>query len=195
MSPKHTLRFVLAVAVLAGCEEDKATSPHSPEQRMPPDHPSANNLVPSDLSTQPAVAVARTERNKAIVRRVVEQLFNAGNLVVADDLFAPTWIDHNPGVPALPPGPAGAKILVTGLRTAFPDLRLTVEDMIAEGDRVADRFTVRGTHLGSLNGIPPTGRKVAFTGSAFHRVVDGKLVESWANLDDLGLLRQLGVVP
>lgn len=134
------------------------------------------------------------EENKAVVRRVVDEVFNRGNLAAADQLVTANWIDHNPSVPGLPPGPAGLKALVGVLRGAFPDLQLTIDDMVAQDDLVADRFTIRGTHRGDFNGIPATGKSVVFTGSAIHKVAAGRLVESWANLDDLGLLKQLGVI-
>jgi predicted ester cyclase len=102
---------------------------------------------------------------------------------------------HSTGSPEPIRGPQGLKELVTTLRTAFPDLRLTVDDMVAEGDKVVDRFMARGTHQGELFGIAATGKQVAWLGIAIHRIVGGQLVETWASPDTLGLMRQLGAVP
>jgi steroid delta-isomerase-like uncharacterized protein len=103
--------------------------------------------------------------------------------------------DHDPAVPGLPPGPAGLKPIIAGFRAAFPDLQVTVEDQIAEGDKVVTRYTMRGTHQGAFMGLPPTGKHVTVSGIQIERVVQGQIVEHWRKSDDLGMMQQLGAVP
>jgi steroid delta-isomerase-like uncharacterized protein len=132
--------------------------------------------------------------NKAISRRADEELFNRGNLAVAEKLFAPDFVYHDPAGEELS-GPEDVKAYAAMLRAAFPDLHQTIEDQIAEGDKVAYRWTARGTHDGELMGIAPTGKRVEFTGIAVARLANGKIEEIWENYDALGMIRQLGVVP
>ncbi len=132
--------------------------------------------------------------NKAIVRRYVEEVLNKKNLALIDELFASTFIDHDTSMPEAK-GPAGIKRVAAMVHASFPDLHFTVEDMVAEGDKVVYRYTVRGTHLGDFMGIAPTGKQFAVTGIHIYRVADGKLQEEWENWDMLGLMRQLGVLP
>jgi steroid delta-isomerase-like uncharacterized protein len=132
--------------------------------------------------------------NKAISRRADEELFNRGNLDVADELFTPDFVYHDPGGGELR-GPENVKGYAAMLRAAFPDLHQTIEDQIAEGDKVAYRWTARGTHEGELMGIAPTSKRVTFTGIAVARLADGKIQEIWENYDALGMMQQLGVVP
>lgn len=129
------------------------------------------------------------------MRAIPEQIFNEGNLDAADRLFAADYIEHVPILPGLPPGVAGLKVFATALRNAFPDLQYTVEDLIAEGDKVAVRASMRGTHKGEFMSIPPTGKQATWTEIHLCRFADGKVVEHWANGDQLGMLQQLGVVP
>ncbi len=132
--------------------------------------------------------------NKDIVRRVLEEIYNQGNLDVADETFAADYIWHNVSGPDVH-GPEGMKQHAIMVRNAFPDIHITAEDMIAEGDRVATRWTIVGTHKGEFVGIPPTGVQVTFTGILISRIADGKIVEEWENSDVLGLMQQLGVIP
>ncbi len=134
-----------------------------------------------------------TEANKAIVRRFVEEVQNGGDLTVLDEIAAPDYVNHSApsGVPA---DREGLKQLTAMFRQAFPDGQMTIEDMVAEEDRVATRKTFRGTHQEELMGIPPTGQAVAIGLIDIVRLVDGKVVESWSVADDLGLLRQLGAL-
>ncbi|MDP9368230.1 MAG: ester cyclase [Chloroflexota bacterium] len=134
------------------------------------------------------------EENKAIVCRVWDEVVSRGTLGVADELIAPEFIYHAPGTPELH-GPDGFAQLIAMYRAAFPDLQATVEDLIAEGDKVVSRYTVRGTHQGELMGIPRTGRRVTEAGIVISRLADGKLVEDWHSPDTLGLLQQLGAIP
>jgi steroid delta-isomerase-like uncharacterized protein len=131
------------------------------------------------------------KENKAIFRRIVEEGFNKGNLAIVDELVAANHINHADNVR----GPEEYKQFITMYRTAFPDLHMTVEDQIAEGDKVVNRWTSRGTHQGDLMGIPPTGKQVTLTGTYVARIVGGKIIEEWGNFDALGMMQQLGVVP
>ena len=136
-----------------------------------------------------------SEQNKAVVRRVFDELWNKGNLPVADELFASTYTHHDPSTPDAGRGPESEKKRVTLYRTALHDLRLTIEDIIAEGEMVTARWSCRGTHKGDLNGIAPTGKQIAISGISMVRFASGKMVEGWINWDALGLMQQLGVVP
>lgn len=131
---------------------------------------------------------------KALVRRWYEAGGNEGTLDRLDELYAPTWAGHFPQDSELT-GAASHKHLLQLFQAAFPDMRYTVEDLVAEGDRVASRYTACGTHRGELRGIPPTGKEVTTIGMNIHRVAGGKIAEQWAQYDMLGLLQQLGGIP
>ena len=131
-----------------------------------------------------------TDTNKTLIRRHFDAIWNQGQLAVADEIVSPAYVSHLP-LPGQPSGIAGFKYAVQLLRASFPDLQLTIEDLIAEGDRVVARLTARGTHRAAFRGIPPTGREVVWTGIRIFRIADGKIVEHWANWDDLGLNQQL----
>lgn len=136
------------------------------------------------------------EDNKALARRFFQEFWDQKNLVVANELIAATHVDHTPGSPpALPPGPEGFKQFASIYFAAFPDLRLTIEDMVAEGDTVVTRWTSHATHAGNLMGIPPTGKSTTVTGITINRIAGGKAVETWTNFDMLGLLQQIGAIP
>ena len=134
-------------------------------------------------------------QNKMIERRLIEEVWNQGNFSVVDEVVARDYIGHSSTPAGETHGPAGYKQFYAALREAFPDFQVTVEDQIAEGDKVVTRWTARGTHLGEFQGIPPAGRRGAITGITIDRIANGKVVECWTNADDLGLLRLLGVVP
>lgn len=134
------------------------------------------------------------EENKALYRSWFEEVVNAGNLERADQLLAPDYVLHFPGLPA-PLDREGHKQLLMMFRNAFPDWHESVDGVIAEGDKVVIRVTGRGTHEGEFQGIPPTNRHVAATGVGIGRIKDGRIVESWAEYDALGMMQQLGVVP
>lgn len=129
------------------------------------------------------------EENKAIMRRFIEEVWNKGNLKVADELFHPEA--SSPSAPTLPRGPQAVRDMATMFRTAFPDFHMTIEDMIAEGEFVVARFTQGGTHRGEFMGIAPTGRTVSFTEIGVLRIQGGQVVESWYETDLLGLSGQL----
>ena len=137
-----------------------------------------------------------SDQNKALARRNVQEIWNQGNLSVIDELVAPNATFHDPSVPGGKfTGPEGFRQFVQIYRGAFPDVRLTIEDLIAEGDKVVSRWTATGTHKGELMGIAPTGKRVTVTGCNIDQYLTGKVVEGWASYDMLGMLQQLGVVP
>jgi steroid delta-isomerase-like uncharacterized protein len=136
-----------------------------------------------------------SEENKAVVRRFIEEVWNSGNLAVIDELIAEDHVDHDPAQAGAPGGREGMRAFVQMYRSAYPDSHLELGEMIAEGDLVAAPWTATGTHQGELMGIAPTGKSVTVTGIGIDRVVDGKIVESWANYDALGMLAQLGAIP
>ena len=134
-------------------------------------------------------------QNKAILQRVYD-IINSGDLSRAEEVVATDAVEHEE-VPGLPPGTQGIDVFrhfVTTFRAAFPDLRITAEDVIAEGDKVAARFTMRGTHRGEFMGIAPTGKSISVTGIDLIRFAGGKAVEHWGQTDDLALLQQLGAI-
>lgn len=136
------------------------------------------------------------DENKKLALRPHREVFNHGNLAAADEIFAPDFVWHSPGIPPdLPKGPEGVKRFAAGLRTAFPDYQLTAEDTVAEGDRVVNRWVMRGTHRGEFMGVPATGKQLTVSGIDIFRIAGGKIVENRQELDVLGLLQQLGVIP
>ena len=137
-----------------------------------------------------------TETNKTVSRRFFEEVFGNGKLNVLDEIIAKDHVNNGPGsLPGLPTGPEGAKQLVAVYRNAFPDLRFTIDEQIAEGDKVVTRWTAHGTHQGELVSIPATGNLSTVTGIAVDRFVNGKIVESWGIFDQFGMMQQLGVIP
>ena len=136
------------------------------------------------------------EENKALVQRFVEEAFNKGNLDIADEVYSSRFFSHDPSTPeGERGGPEDVKQFVNMYRSAFPDGHTTIEDLIAEEDEVAYRWTYRGTHQGELMGTAPTGKEVIITGITIERISGGKIEEEWNNFDQLGMLQQLGVVP
>jgi steroid delta-isomerase-like uncharacterized protein len=131
------------------------------------------------------------EANKALVRRFIEQALAGGDFAALAELMAPDGVEHTAPLGQPPAEGTAARYLVLW-RAAFPDLAITVEDLLAEGERVAVRQTVRGTHRGAFLGVPPTGRQIAVTGMAFYRLAGGRIVERWATVDTHEVLRQLG---
>ena len=135
------------------------------------------------------------EANKAMVLRLIEGVWDRGDVAIVDDLIAVDYLGHASTPADETHGREGYKQFWSSLRAAFPDLRATVEDQIADGDRVVTRWTCCATHTGEFHGIPPTGRQGRMTGITIDRIADGKVVECWTSADELGLLQQLGVVP
>ena len=137
---------------------------------------------------------ANGETNKALVRRYLEEAWNRGNLAIMEELMAPGYVRYLPP-PAAPLDRAGQQRRIAGFRTAFPDVRLDVEQLLAEGDLVAFRIVLRGTHTGPFQSFAPTGRAITITATDVARLENGQIVEHWGNMDDIGLQRQLGVLP
>ena len=135
-----------------------------------------------------------TEENKAMIRRMTEEVTNKGNLTVADEVMAPNYVSHGAGGQEIK-GPEGFKQTITTMRTAFPDLHSTFDGLVAEGDMVASRNTMRGTHKGEYMGIAPTGKQMTLPNAGFARFEGGKQVEVWPYLDSLTFYQQLGVSP
>jgi steroid delta-isomerase-like uncharacterized protein len=133
-----------------------------------------------------------SEANKAHIRRVIEEVYNRGDLAVVDEVAASDLVIHASSQDIR--GREGAKQYVTALRAGFPDLRFTIEDQVAEGDQVVTRWSACGTHEGTFEGIPATGRQVRLVGADIDRIVGGKVIECWVHMDEPGLMRQLGVV-
>ena len=133
-----------------------------------------------------------SEASKALVRRWFEEVWNQGRVETIDEMFAADGVAHGLGEPLR--GPAGFKPFHAAFRNAFPDIRITLDEVIAEGDLVAYRFTASGTHRGDGLGLAATNTRAQFTGMGMARVRNGKLVEGWNNFDELGMFQQLGVV-
>jgi steroid delta-isomerase-like uncharacterized protein len=135
----------------------------------------------------------QAEANKAIIRRY-RQAHNQNDMSALDAIVAADIVSHS-ALPGLPPGREGGKMAHQGSLAAFPDGQTTTDDLIAEGDKVVERFTLVGTHKGEFLGIPATGKQVRVTGMSIFRIANGKIVEHWGENDGMGLLMQLGVLP
>ena len=137
-----------------------------------------------------------SETNKTVSRRFFDEVFGKGKLNVLDEIIATDHVNTGPGaLPELPTGPEGAKQLVTLYRNAFPDLHFTIDEQIAEGDKVVTRWTADGTNKGELLGMPATGKSSTVTGIVVDRIANGKIAESWGIFDQFGMMQQLGVIP
>ena len=136
------------------------------------------------------------EENKALLRRSVEEVFSAqGNVDVADEIFVPDYVGMNPTEPQDVRGPEGVKELANMYRSAFPGVRLIIEEQVAEGDKVVTRWIAYGTHQGEMMGIAPTGNQVRVEGITISHIQEGKIVQEWELFDTLGLMQQLGAIP
>ena len=133
------------------------------------------------------------EENKNLIRRY-QEAYNSGKLDELDQLLAPNLVSHN-HMPGAPTGLAGAKAVHQGLLAAFPDSRTTIDDLVAEGDRVVMRGTLTGTNTGSFMGAPPTGKSFKVTIMSVFRIASGKIVEHWGVVDGTGVMQQLGLMP
>jgi steroid delta-isomerase-like uncharacterized protein len=133
--------------------------------------------------------------NKRASRRIIEEIFGAGNFDLADEILREDAIGHDPALPEPVKGPAGLKESASGYRSAFPDLAIEIDEIFSDDDLVAVRWTATGTHKGDLFGIAATGKQATVTGITIDKYEDGKLAESWTNWDTLGLLQQIGAVP
>jgi steroid delta-isomerase-like uncharacterized protein len=136
-----------------------------------------------------------TEENKTIVRRVNDEVWSKGQLDVIDELIADDFVATVVGAPEQIRGPQGFREFVVMYRTAFPDLRITVDEQFAEGETVVTRWTATGTNEGELMGMPATGKQATTAGININRISGGRLVEGWGLFDQLGLLQQIGAIP
>ncbi|HJZ48055.1 MAG TPA: ester cyclase [Roseiflexaceae bacterium] len=134
------------------------------------------------------------EENRALIRRFLEELFNQHDVAAIDRYIAADYVDHvvPPGVP---PTREGFTQFIRSFLEALPDFHYTIEDMIVDGDRVAVRLTADGTQQGAFNGIPPTGKHATWSEMHIGRIKDGAIVEHWGEIDNMGMLQQLGVIP
>ena len=135
-----------------------------------------------------------TEQNKAVVRQLIEEVMNRGNISLVDEIMPPDFVDHE-GAPGLPPTREGFKQSVPMLRSGIPDFNATIDDVVAEGDRVVIRMTWRGTQTGEFMGMPPTGKSISVGVIDIFRIAGGKIVEHWGLADMMGMMQQLGAMP
>jgi len=135
-----------------------------------------------------------TAQGKSIIRRVLDEAFNQGNLTIVDELVAPDSISHHSSL-GTPANRTGLKHLIAMFRTAFPDLSCKVEDEITQDNKVAAHWTMRGTHKGRFLGNPPTNKPILVQGLIYARIEKHQVVENWILVDEMGMLQQLGLVP
>jgi predicted ester cyclase len=135
-----------------------------------------------------------TDQNIATYRRFIQEVFNDGRLDAIKEFLSPAYVFHD-APPDTPPGRDGTRQIVSSFRAAFPDLEISIEDQVAEEDKVCSRTTMRGTHKGLIFGIAGTGGTLMMTGFTMVRIVGGRLVESWVKNDVIGLMNQLGGNP
>jgi steroid delta-isomerase-like uncharacterized protein len=139
-------------------------------------------------------AAQTLETNKVVARRLADEVFSRGNMKTFDEIFADQYINHTMPVPGVPGTKAGFRQVVLATREAFPDVQVEVQDVVAEGEFAVFHDVVRATSRGAFMGIPPSGRRLEWTEIHFLRIADGRIVEHWANFDQVGILRQLGVL-
>lgn len=135
------------------------------------------------------------ETNRAVVHRWIEEGWNGHNTALIDTLYTPDVVQHDPSSPLPVTSREAMKQYIGSFLTAFPDLRFTTDDLLAEGDKVLWRFTAVGTNIGPLLAIPPSGQRVTVTGMALFRVTEAQIAEVWVNIDALGMFQTLGVIP
>ena len=150
-----------------------------------------NEIAPDSIEERISVAA----RNKDLVQRAVKEIWNDGNYDDLEEFITHDFTIHVASAGEQIRGIKDVKQFYTEFRQAFPDIHVTVDAQIAEADKVVTQWTARGTHKGVFHGVQPTGRKFRMTSISIDRFVDGKVVECWPSMDELGLLRQLGVVP
>ena len=141
------------------------------------------------------MTITQLSGTKQLVEDFIQALFTNGDLEAVDRYLDPAFVNHDPPFPGAPQGPEGMRLAATMYRKALPDWHSEVDQLVAENDIVVERFTASGTHQGDLMGVPGTGRTIALRGINIFRVNGDKIVERWGQLDEIGLLRQLGLAP
>ncbi|MET9486554.1 ester cyclase [Nocardia sp. NPDC006630] len=141
------------------------------------------------------MTINRTTQNKQLVETFIQELFTKGNLDAVDHFLDPGFVNHDEPFPGAPAGPEGLRLAAAMFRAALPDWHSDIDQLIAEDDLVVERFTARGTHRGELMGVAPTGKTLVLNGIQVFRISGDRIVERWGRLDDIGLLRQLGLIP
>lgn len=136
-------------------------------------------MTHSTRSRNASASTAQLESNKALIRRVFEEIIPAGDHAAMRDVLAPDFLDHDP-LPGQPAGAAGGEYVVSTMHTAHPDLRFTIDDLVAEADRVGIRWTLRGTNTGPMLGRPPSGQPVEYAAIVIFRIANGQIAERWA---------------
>ncbi len=136
-----------------------------------------------------------TEQNKVLTRQLIEEVLNKGNMSRVDEIIAPNFVEHEELPPGFPPGREAPQLLFTMLRRAFPDFKATIQQLIAEGDKVVFYMTWTGTQKGEFMGIPPTGKSISINVIDIIRITDGQAVEHWGVMDSMAMMQQLGVIP
>jgi steroid delta-isomerase-like uncharacterized protein len=134
----------------------------------------------------------KLEHNKRLITAYFEEVWNKGNLQLLDELIAEDYINHSPGSPNSPKGPAGLKPIIQSIRKAIPDLHYTILDLLVTEEKVAARVKMTGTHTGDFFGIPASGQKIEVSQINIEKIVDGKISEHWRLTDDLSLMKQMG---
>ncbi|HEX2913872.1 MAG TPA: ester cyclase [Chloroflexia bacterium] len=147
----------------------------------------------STLQTERKIVMS-LEANKELARRLY-QAMNEADMAAVDQLLSPDFVNHDPGLPPLPPGPESFKQVIGMIHNGFPDGKFEIQDIVAEGDLVAVRWIISGTHQGEFAGVPPTGKHISVGGSVLQRIENGKSAEHWALWDVLGMLTQMGAIP
>ena len=136
-----------------------------------------------------------TEQNKTVIRRLLEEVLNQGNMAALDELIHPDFVEREALPAGIPSTREGVDQFFALIRSGFPDMRVAIDDVVAEGDEVVVRSTWSGTHKGEFAGVPPTGKHVSFGVIDIVRIADGKIAEHWGQIDNLGLMQQLGAIP
>jgi steroid delta-isomerase-like uncharacterized protein len=135
------------------------------------------------------------EQNKALVRQLIEEVFNRGNMSLIDELLAPDFLEREEMPPGMPSDREGVRLATTMLHNAFPNFKATINDIIAEGDKVVTRLTWSSTQMGGFMGIPPAGKSMSIGVIDIFRIDEGKSVEHWGLMDSLAMMQQLGAIP
>jgi steroid delta-isomerase-like uncharacterized protein len=136
-----------------------------------------------------------TEQNKTVVRQFIEGVFNQGNVSLANEIVSPDYVEHEQLPPGMPQGREGFEMMIPMLHSAFPDFKATIEDIVAEDDKVVIRMTWSGTQQGEFMGLPASGNQMSIAIIDIFRLTDGKIMDHWGVSDMMGMMQQLGAMP